>query len=537
MIRDEFSKLVDPFAEEETYKIFVRFNGEALERVLFDLDFLEAAHATLSADFRIDKVLGPVLSGRINYKRHKKVKTFSLSGTHLLTSTKFESLDPLTAVGPFSLILYWFNRKDIKDTAGAEAPYVTNQVRIWAGGPMVYRDGFRVNPYGGPDDDWLGLDKRALASGGYKMNRNQLIGKLSITSLANPALLDQTNREGIRDSEEKQALERLLRVAIIEKFKGFLNEVERETKSLEPLSADELEKSSIRTAKNLRAAWKNLRLRFPILKEERNLVGDIDDAIDELTSLLDRARGLVLSYDKGRGELIQLAGIGLMVEFIGHELSRATEHALRSVMRSRKSASTTGLDAALESLGTQLKTLNKRIRVLDPLSPSGRQTKENFDLFRWTEDLIETHEDQLSRHAIICDVKLRGASRSQGVPVRAVKGMVTQIIENLIANSVYWLKAQKLTHPKFQPKLSIVIDASASVLSISDNGPGVELDRAEEIFQPFVTSKPPGEGKGLGLYIAREMARYHGCELHMSDQDSEPGLLHTFVFEFSNIDR
>lgn len=90
----------------------------------------------------------------------------------MLTSVKPSSLYDLKNVGPFQFDLYWFNRKEIKETAGIEAPYVTNQVRIWAGGPMVFRDGFRVNPYGGPDDDWLGLDKKALASGGYKLNRN-----------------------------------------------------------------------------------------------------------------------------------------------------------------------------------------------------------------------------------------------------------------------------------------------------------------------------------------------------------------------------
>src|SRR5207253_9585898 len=65
---------------------------------------------------------------------------------------------------------------------------------------------FRVNPYGDPEDDWLDLDRRALASAGYKVNRRQIIGKVEISSILNPGLVDQTNREGIRDSEEKQAL-------------------------------------------------------------------------------------------------------------------------------------------------------------------------------------------------------------------------------------------------------------------------------------------------------------------------------------------
>ena len=42
-------------------------------------------------------------------------------------------------------------------------------------------------------------------------------------------------------------------------------------------------------------------------------------------------------------------------------------------------------------------------------------------------------------------------------------------------------------------------------------------DRRERIFQPFITTKPTGQGRGLGLYIARDMAEYHGWRLYMDD--------------------
>ena len=335
IIRDEFSKLVDPFAGDDHYKFFVRFNDEALERVSLDLEFLDFAHAELHGEYRVDKEEGPVFSGKMSYNRYGKRKSFSLSGTHLLTRVRPSSLYDLKSVGPFQFDLYWFNRRDIKDTAGIEAPYITNQVRIWAGGPMVYRDSFRVNPYGGPDDDWLGLDKKAFASGGYKLNRNQLIGKVSISSLRNPALLDQTNREGIRESPERRALENLLRTVISTEFRNFLNAVEADVAPLEPLSVDVLKQSSDRSIKAVQNAWADLRRRFPALREERQLVSQMEEAIDDLNALLERAHGIVMAYEKGRNDLVQLAGIGLMVELIGHELTRATEHALRDVTSCR----------------------------------------------------------------------------------------------------------------------------------------------------------------------------------------------------------
>ena len=186
-------------------------------------------------------------------------------------------------------------------------------------------------------------------------------------------------------------------------------------------------------------------------------------------------------------------------------------------------------------MSVQLKTIDKRIRVLDSLSPSGRQTKEDFDLIGWVSDLLSTHEAQFNRHEIEARFDVVGSIKSRELQVRAVKGMITQIVENLLANSVYWLKAEEITRPNFKPRLSVTIDVTNRTLAVEDNGPGVEVERSDDIFQPFVTSKPPGEGKGLGLYIAREMARYHGCELYLAPPSGRSKRSNTFLFEFGNI--
>ena len=96
--------------------------------------------------------------------------------------------------------------------------------------------------------------------------------------------------------------------------------------------------------------------------------------------------------------------------------------------------------------------------------------------------------------------------------------MVIQVLENLLANAAYWLKAELRSNRHFKPMLEIEIDAAARELRVTDNGPGVPADLAEDIFKPFFTTKPPGEGKGLGLYIARELAHYHEVELQLSPE-------------------
>jgi signal transduction histidine kinase len=174
---------------------------------------------------------------------------------------------------------------------------------------------------------------------------------------------------------------------------------------------------------------------------------------------------------------------------------------------------------------------------LDPLSTAGRQVKERFELGAWVREILSSHSAQFERHRI--EITISAVPAHGELWVKAVRGMIAQVIENLLSNSVYWLKREKRDHPQFQPKIAITIDANRRAISFSDNGPGIEPDRREEIFYPFVTTKPAREGKGLGLYISEEIAKYHGARLFLSDirSASYPNRLSTFVLELPEDER
>jgi signal transduction histidine kinase len=118
--------------------------------------------------------------------------------------------------------------------------------------------------------------------------------------------------------------------------------------------------------------------------------------------------------------------------------------------------------------------------------------------------------------------------------VKAVKGMIVQILENLIDNSVYWIKEYKKSHKHYKPEITVEIDTTSSKLYFSDNGPGIPPERAEEVFLPFFSTKPFKLGKGLGLYISREIAEYNAAKLYLSEKKNNLGNLSTFVLELSN---
>jgi signal transduction histidine kinase len=174
-------------------------------------------------------------------------------------------------------------------------------------------------------------------------------------------------------------------------------------------------------------------------------------------------------------------------------------------------------------------TLQKRISAFDELTGERRQTKSTFDLVDVVRQVLANHENQFSRHKIT----VRFDPDPSGLKVNAVRGMVIQILENLIANSAYWLKQQKRHEAGLHPTIWVDIDPSARTLTVEDNGPGVDPRRREVIFQPFVTSKPSGQGRGLGLYISRELAQYHGWQLYVEQQlgRKRPRRLNMFVLD------
>ncbi|MCM4155717.1 ATP-binding protein [Gramella sp. AN32] len=101
------------------------------------------------------------------------------------------------------------------------------------------------------------------------------------------------------------------------------------------------------------------------------------------------------------------------------------------------------------------------------------------------------------------EVKYRVNIDEKELFLRADTIQLTQIIFNLIINAIY-----------FSPKNGMVsIEALQSknhiILKISDEGPGLSEEALEKVFQPFFTTKPTGDGSGLGLSVVHGIISSH----------------------------
>ncbi len=91
---------------------------------------------------------------------------------------------------------------------------------------------------------------------------------------------------------------------------------------------------------------------------------------------------------------------------------------------------------------------------------------------------------------------------------------LNQVWTNLISN------AQQALAGKGTIVIETLVDGNAAVVRVIDDGPGVPADVLPRIFEPFYTTKPKGEGTGLGLGIARQIVAKHGGEMRC---ESVPG--------------
>ena len=413
-------------------------------------------------------------------------------------------------LGDFSCDIYWYNRRAVSAIEGLTDKIAATRQEIsnWSGGPMLYRYGFRILPYGNPDDDWLALDQIAFGQKGFKLNRQQVIGRVLLET-PHSALGEQTNREGLIGSDVFDALRKVLMWVVHIGIRGLINEADG-IELIERRAAEQDTKTISNARKRVDTALQ--RLRKHVGPDAADKVDALSESVARLTaqseSLIKRIEAVIEEADEEREKFVYLAGVGLMTEFIFHELERAVSYTIDVISRGAMRETT------IDSLRDQLTTLHKRIAAFDELTGEKRQRKSSFDLVELVGHILANHAREFERHGIT----VRFERPPHSFVIKSVRGMIIQILENLIVNAAYWLKQQKRFESDFEPSLTLVIDTESRRLTVEDNGPGVPEDQRERIFQPFITTKPAGQGRGLGLYISREMAEYHGWQLYMDDE-------------------
>ena len=97
--------------------------------------------------------------------------------------------------------------------------------------------------------------------------------------------------------------------------------------------------------------------------------------------------------------------------------------------------------------------------------------------------------------------------------IKIVPQDMGRVILNMINNAFYAASLPRDAEQADRVPMVVVNtkkEGNKILITIKDNGPGIPANILDKIFQPFFTTKPPGEGTGLGLSLAYDIVKSHG---------------------------
>lgn len=239
---------------------------------------------------------------------------------------------------------------------------------------------------------------------------------------------------------------------------------------------------------------------------------ELDRLADHLNAMLERIEAL-------------MRGLKEVSDNIAHDLKTPlTRLRNRCEQALRGSPSDSNYRAALESTIVEsddlIRTFDALLMIARAESGQARDNMIDFDAAEVARDVGELYEPLADEKGLALKVDAAGTA-----PVRGNRELVSQALVNLVDNAI------KYTPPNGQFNgvgAEIVIkagrDGERITLSVADRGPGIPAGERGRVVERFVRleqsrSEP---GSGLGLSLAAAVARLHGGELTLEDND--PGL-------------
>ena len=101
---------------------------------------------------------------------------------------------------------------------------------------------------------------------------------------------------------------------------------------------------------------------------------------------------------------------------------------------------------------------------------------------------------------------------------------IGRVLLNLYNNAFYVVtEKKKQVGDEYEPTVSVSTKKSNGKVEIrvKDNGNGIPQKVVDKIFQPFFTTKPTGQGTGLGLSLSYDIIKAHGGELKVETKEGE----------------
>jgi len=191
-------------------------------------------------------------------------------------------------------------------------------------------------------------------------------------------------------------------------------------------------------------------------------------------------------------------------------------------------------------LSLVLKGAHKGKTLVDQILSFSRKRKTGMKPVSLARVIDETAE--ALRPQLPASMELRRTITARESLVLGDYVQIHQMLTNLCANAIYAMRGQgglleirldRADHGKMIfPSPEEMKDGPWLELTVSDTGCGMEKSTAERVFEPFFTTRGPGEGAGMGLSVVHGIVRRHAGVIRVESRPGEGSEFHLFFPEY-----
>jgi signal transduction histidine kinase len=502
-----------------------------------------------------------------------------LPGVRVIDSVHKEVANP----GPFNAEIDAFDlgartsaQQGVFDSATEYRDYIKHYH-----GVRIFRDGFGVRV----DKDWLGLSRQwTTAPSYYSLKPTNTMGFVALTAENNSCLVETTDREGFKQTPHYDNF-----LNLFERFVSFAHDSQEFLRRgwLDFLKANARRDANVAPHESPDQLHRQLEARLadsvkfyepldkavtvvtdagsivtrvvasavatnPTSQEAKELTKlsiELSHRLAEAQTIFNRVRGFLSEVESLRGvskilhdeslairtqleESYEVVSLGLTAEALSHEINqiadkiaKRTQEILRHL--TRNSCSDARLLGYVEFIGSSISGLRKQMAHLAPSLRYVREKRDHVPVKEFLDQISQYFQDRWVDEPLRIDVR----QRKEPLVLTINRGKLTQIFDNLILNSEYWLREEIRVGRLHEGIVSI--DINSPYVRVSDNGPGIDTLIENTLFDPFVSRKPKQKGRGLGLFIVRQLLDSEGCQIGLSPLRNQQGRLHRFDIDFT----
>lgn len=450
----------------------------------------------------------------------------------------------INQLGPFEFNLYFIKRQTTEEDKEKFffREFNTYNRSEWikrSGGIKLFRDNFRVRPYGEPGGssyDWLGLDARAASSpagfaqrlGQWRVRNQQVAGEVNISRITNLNFDDKSSREGLQENIYFKLFKNIL-IEIVSLFERDREYIGINMKKLSRI-VDEEEKTK---------------------DEALNIVNEMESSVDtpglfsaqdtNVDTLKKRLETVAKGYkikEKEQEELLTemkmlrtLASSGLLIATFAHELiqlggtlSRRVNLLKLSLDEVIDKQKLSGLPSykdpyrRLQRIEEDDSKLKSWIELSINALQKNKRNKISVNIHNYLKDYIEEINNVVKLKMAKCELK----SKNEVLKIKAFPLDLDSIFNNLIANSITAFLRDDAPVERLI-SIDLLEEEYFVVVDYSDSGPGLDksIPYPSKIFELFFTTKIDEKtgnkiGTGLGLWIVKSIMEEYGGKIELS---------------------